>query len=455
MLFKNNMFSKSELHIHQQYLLQLPKISQKFSDIKILFTPNEFKKSFFKKIYYAKKRIYILALYIENDDSGNHVMSALYEAKKKLPNLDVCVLVDWHRAQRGRIGSFVNFTNSDWYKSIASKNLEIKIPVYGVPISNRESLGVLHMKGFIIDNTLIYSGASINNDYLHKNKKYRYDRYQLIKNKKLTDIMTSWINKNLKSCSTVHIINNVSKKIKIKKNIKLFRKKLKCSNYQFIGNANNNELSITPLVGLGKNSLLNHTINHLILSAEKKLILCTPYFNLPNILKKNIVYLLKKKVKVEIIIGDKTANDFYIPSNKPFNIMGTLPYLYEINLYNFLINLEFYIKIRLLKIRLWKNSFNTFHVKGIWIDNKWILITGNNFNLRGWRLDLENAILIHDPLKLLLKDLNKELLLIRKNTSDINIFSDLENIDSYPMKIKKIIKRLKSIKIDKIIKYFL
>ncbi|MDI5454582.1 hypothetical protein MJM04_34935, partial [Salmonella enterica subsp. enterica serovar Cerro] len=42
--------------------------------------------------------------------------------------------------------------------------------------------------------------------------------------------------------------------------------------------------SVTPLVGLGKSSLLNKTIFHLMPCAEHKLTICTPYFNLPAVL---------------------------------------------------------------------------------------------------------------------------------------------------------------------------
>ncbi len=48
-------------------------------------------------------------------------------------------------------------------------------------------------------------------------------------------------------------------------------------------------------------------------------------------------------------------------------------------------------------VRLWKDDDNTYHLKGMWVDDKWMLLTGNNLNPRAWRLDLENAILIHDP----------------------------------------------------------
>ena len=50
---------------------------------------------------------------------------------------------------------------------------------------------------------------------------------------------------------------------------------------------------------------------------------------------RNIIQLLREGKKVEIIVGDKTANDFYIPEDEPFKIIGALPYLYEINLRRF------------------------------------------------------------------------------------------------------------------------
>ncbi len=59
--------------------------------------------------------------------------------------------------------------------------------------------------------------------------------------------------------------------------------------------------------------------------AERKLTICTPYFNLPALLVRNIIQLLRSGKQVEIIVGDKTANDFYIPEDQPFKIIGALP----------------------------------------------------------------------------------------------------------------------------------
>ncbi|MEA5104625.1 CDP-diacylglycerol--serine O-phosphatidyltransferase [Pantoea sp. S18] len=447
------MLSKFKRNKHQQHLAQLPKLSQSVSDLTTLYSPAEFREILLTKIASAEKRICITALYLENDDGGRGIMQALYAARQARPELDVCILVDWHRAQRGRIGAARGVTNADWYCEMAAQHPDIAIPVYGIPVNTREALGVLHLKGFIIDDTLLYSGASLNDVYLHQHDKYRYDRYQLIRNPQLTDTMYAWICENLKESDAVNRLDKTERPSspEIKNETRQFRQELRSFNYQFIGNADNESLAVTPLVGLGKRSLLNKTIFHLMPCAERKLTLCTPYFNLPAILVRNLIHLLRQGKEVEIIIGDKTANDFYIPPEQPFKIIGALPYLYEINLRRFLSRLQYYVNNGQLTVRLWKDGENSYHLKGIWVDDEWMMITGNNLNPRAWRLDLENAVLIHDPLNQLAEQREKELALIREHTSVVQHFRELESISDYPAKVRKLIRRLRRIRIDRLI----
>lgn len=176
-----------------------------------------------------------------------------------------------------------------------------------------------------------------------------------------------------------------------------------------------------------------------------------PYFNLPALLVRNIIYLLRQGKQVEIIVGDKTANDFYIPEDQPFKIIGALPYLYEINLRRFLSRLQRYIDTGQLIVRLWKDGDNSYHLKGMWVDEEWQLITGNNLNPRAWRLDLENAILIHDPKQELREQRQKELECIRTHTTVVGHYQELQSIQQYPIKVRKLIRRLRRIRIDRLI----
>lgn len=447
------MLSKFKRNKHQQHLAELPKMSQSVADMSTLYSPAEFRQTLLEKIAAAQTRICIVALYLENDDAGRAVMDALYHAKQARPELDISILVDWHRAQRGRIGAARGVTNADWYCEMATRYADIAIPVYGIPVNTREALGVLHLKGFIIDDTLLYSGASINDVYLHQHDKYRYDRYQVIRNSQLTDTMYDWITLNLKPAEAVNRLDFAERPSspEIKNETRQFRQDLRGFNYQFEGNAGNDELAVTPLVGLGKHSLLNKTIFHLMPCAEQKLIICTPYFNLPALLVRNIINLLRQGKQVEIIVGDKTANDFYIAPDQPFKIIGALPYLYEINLRRFLSRLHYYVTTGQLVVRLWKDGENSYHLKGMWVDDEWQLITGNNLNPRAWRLDLENAVLIHDPHQQLAAQREKELTLIRQHTTVVTHFRELESIADYPAKVRKLIRRLRRIRIDRLI----
>lgn len=437
----------------QQHLAQLPKISQHIDNIKVLSSPSDYRAQLLDLIGRAEKRIYLIALYLEQDDAGIDVLSAIYQAKMQRPELEVAILVDWHRAQRGRIGDAASSTNADWYCKMAEQHSGVRVPVYGVPVNTREALGVLHLKGSIVDDTVAYTGASVNDVYLHRHDKYRYDRYQLITNPTLADSMVDYVKQHLLPAEAVRNLDchDRPRSPEIKGDIKKFRQSLRQNGYAFENSATNEELSVTPLVGLGRHSPLNKVIDRLMNSAEHKLTLCTPYFNLPAPLVKNIICLLRQGKQVEIIVGDKTANDFYIPEDQPFKIIGALPYLYEINLRRFLTRLQRYVDEGLLTVRLWKDEDNTYHLKGMWVDDSWMLITGNNLNPRAWHLDLENAILIHDPKQELKEDCQRELELIRTHTFVINHFQQLQSMQFYPVKIRKLIRRLRRIRIDRLI----
>lgn len=445
----------NNLSKHQKFLIKLPKISQKIECFKTLYTPKEFRTALFNAISKAYNHIYLITLYLENDEGGKKIINALLEIKKIRPKIKIKILVDWHRAQRNRIGHISStYTNIDWYIDIIKKHPETSISIYRIPININEALGVLHLKGFIIDDQILYSGANLNNEYLHIYNKYRYDRYHIIHNQQLSNIMLNYIEKELLSSKIVNKLkckDSLKKLKKNKKNIHLFRRNLKKICYLYQGDAAFDELSIIPLVGLGKNSLLNQTIYHLICSTKNKIILCTPYFNMSKTLTRNLKNLLYTGKNIEIIVGDKIANDFYIPENQPFKLISTLPYLYEINLRYFLKKMQSYIDNKQLIVRLWQNNQNGYHIKGIWIDEEWQLLTGNNLNPRSLRFDLENALLIHDPKKSLFFQKNQELNAIRLNTHLISHYKLLQKISDYPLKIKKLMNKIRKIRFDLLI----
>ena len=168
---------------------------------------------------------------------------------------------------------------------------------------------------------------------------------------------------------------------------------------------------------------------------------------------------LRRKIKagchITIVLGDKTANDFYIPPEEPFKTICALPYLYEANLRRFCKAHQKAIDKGLLDICLWKHDTNTFHLKGLLADDDRALLTGNNLNPRAWRLDLENGLLIHDPNKLLICQHHEELERILAHATRLKRYDAIESVDNYPPKVQRLIKRLARVRADRLINQML
>ena len=436
------------------FLTKLKKLPLSADNVRCLLTTKAFKIELFKQINSATHRIYIAALYLEADEAGEEVLDALYRVKSIHPAMDITVCIDFHRAQRGLIGAEKGGdTNTTWYQKVASlKGQGVKI--IGLPVKRKELFGVQHLKGFIFDNVVFYSGASINNIYLHQKERYRFDRYWLITDSALADSMVDYIQQVIINSEAVVELNLpiVPKFNEFKKEHKNLSRNLKLSGYRF-DPIETNGLAVRPLTGIGtKKNLLNKVIRAIFHSTEKELILFTPYFNLPTALSRDISALLKRKVNITIVVGDKTANDFYIPEDKPFKSIAALPYLYEVNLRNFAKKHHTSILQGHLKVHLWKHDSNSFHLKGIYSDQRFSLLTGHNLNPRAWRLDLENGLLIDDPQQALAVRFKEELDNILCHTRLIESYRDIDDISIYPDKVKQLISRLKRVKADRIIK---
>ncbi|MBC3870548.1 CDP-diacylglycerol--serine O-phosphatidyltransferase [Undibacterium oligocarboniphilum] len=442
---------------HLSPLEQIPGIPLQAEQVRTLLSAAEYRQALMNAIAQARHRIYLCSLYLQNDEAGAQVMAALYAAKARRPAIDIVVLVDWHRAQRGLIGEArvpgKVAGNAAWYQELSRLQAE-QIPVYGVPVQTRELFGVLHLKGFVIDDTVIYSGASINNVYLHQQDKYRHDRYLLIDNAMLATTMVNFIRRHLLSASAVHRLDkpDISPTGNLRHEIREFRAQLKKARYQFDAGYSESQsgLSVTPLVGVGKNNPLNRVICQLFAVSRHQITICTPYFNFPLAVTREINRALKRGVRVDIIVGDKTANDFFIDPAQPFKVISALPYLYEMNLRRFVKVHQADIVREQLGVHLWCEGENTYHLKGIWADQRYALMTGNNLNPRAFRLDLENALLIRDPALELQQQWSAELSSIRQHTKTILHYREIQEIGDYPEQVRRLLARLSTIRLDRL-----
>lgn len=441
--FKNNF--PTALY-SQTRLQQLPQIAVKASDYNILEQPKSFHERILELIASAKDRIMMTMLYLQDDAAGNEVMRALYEAQQRNPKLYIRVYVDFHRAQRGLIGKAPSATNRDMYERYAKEYNHVPA-IYGVPVKRREIFGVMHLKGFVFDDTVLYSGASINDVYLNYGDKYRLDRYHEINSRELSDALCLYTNEVFHQNFAVQDFSqgNIRPAREIRNDIKNLQRRLAKSQYIFKSSRkiHDDEVGITPVVGLGKrDNQLNRLIMWALASARKKIFICTPYFNPPKAFMDGLEMCLDRGVQVTLVVGDKIANDFFIHPDEQFSPIGTIPYIYEKNLRDFVGKHQTEINQGQLNIHLWQDGINTYHLKGIFIDRHLAIITGNNLNPRAWSLDLENGLFVNDPNHLLQEKFMHEKQFILNHTKRITSVDDIESFETYPEQVQKILKKV-------------
>ncbi len=413
-----------------------------------------FRETLLSLIAQAAERVLIATLYLQDDDAGREVLSALHAAKATRPALQVAVFVDWHRARRGLIGRVRSEGNASLYRETA-RRLGPGVPVYGVPVQTREMLGVMHLKGFIVDDTVLYSGASLNDVYLNWGERYRLDRYHLFHDRHLADSLAGMLLRVIRPNPAVHPLDAdaAPRAASLRGPITKFRRILLKTRYHFAeGSIRSGEVGITPLLGLGsRDNELNALLLQLIHRAQDRLVLFTPYFNLPGPVRRAVDMKIRKRCKVTIVLGDKIANDFYIAPEEPFATIGALPYLYEGNLRRFCKTHQRAIERGLLNVHVWRHANHTFHLKGLLVDDDYALLTGHNINPRAWRLDLENALLIHDPHRTLLDQHQAELESFLTHTRRLDGYTAIETVDTYPAPVRRLLRRLGRTRMDRLL----
>ncbi|WP_057830420.1 CDP-diacylglycerol--serine O-phosphatidyltransferase [Colwellia sp. TT2012] len=433
-------------------------------DIKFFTSPKEYKQQLLLLIAGARQRIFITALYLQDDDAGREILHALYQAKANFPELEINVFVDFNRGQRGLIGEKSSLGNRALYLQLA-QDYPQTINIYGVAVKRKEIFGVLHLKGMVFDNKLFYTGASINDIYLHQGERYRLDRYCTINSVALADSFCHYLSATFIDSGLAPRLNqaNLPDATEQKKNLAQLKVQLRKSHYIVASQQNisqpklvNEKVFITPLVGFGRRkNQLNQATRHLVQNANDNMVLYTPYFNLPHALARDVIKALKRGVNITVVVGDKTANDFFISNADDFSTIGIIPYVYEMLLKRFVKRYQNFIDKGLLNIHLWKDKDNSFHLKGLRVDDRYHLITGSNLNPRAWALDLENGLLIDDASQQLLATTNDELLDILVNTTKIVHHADIESVNDYPEKPQKLLKKIRIAQIDRILKRFL
>lgn len=425
--------------------LALPAFAVDAAAISCLSGPAAFRQTLLTLIAQATRRIVIVTLYLQDDDGGREVLDALYAAKARRPELQVSVFVDWHRAQRGLIGKRKSEGNAGMYREYAER-LGPGVEIYGVPVQNRELFGVLHLKGFVIDDAVLYSGASLNDVYLARHQRYRLDRYHLLRDGPLADSMAAFVRRELAGSDAVRRLDlpAVPRTRTLLAQIRQLRERLQRARYEVSSTAPGpGEVAVIPLLGFGRgDNQLDAVLLALLRGARQRVILLTPYFNLPRPVRAVLGQLLRRGCRIDIMVGDKVANDFYIPPEQPFKTIGLLPYLYESNLRRFARAHRAQIEAGQLRLHLWRDGDNSYHLKGLFVDDDVAVLTGHNLNPRAWSLDLENGLLLRDPSKQLHAQHEAEWAALRRHAVQLADYRALESPRHYPPEVRRLLRRL-------------
>jgi CDP-diacylglycerol--serine O-phosphatidyltransferase len=422
--------------------------------IAVLDDAAAFRRTLLQHIAQATRRIVLVTLYLQDDDGGREILEALYAAKARHPALEISVFVDRHRARRGLIGKQKSEGNAGMYRRYA-EHLGPGVAIYGVPVQSRELFGVLHLKGFVIDDSVLYSGASLNDVYLARHGRYRVDRYHLFRDAKLANAMAGLVERQLAASPAVCRLNrgDAPTTKALQPAIRELRQSLHQAAYTVpTDSLRDGDVAVTPLLGFGRvDNALNDALLAALRGAREKVILLTPYFNLPRPVRVVLGQLLRRGCEIHLMVGDKTANDFYIPPEQPFKPIGLLPYLYENNLRRFARAHRRQIDSGQLNIHLWRHGDNSYHLKGLFVDDDVAVLTGNNFNPRAWALDLENGLLLRDPQRLLHARHQAEWAALKKHATRLSDYHALESPRHYPAAVRRNLRRLNRTRLDRLV----
>ncbi|CRG93426.1 phosphatidylglycerophosphate synthase, putative [Plasmodium gallinaceum] len=176
---------------------------------KLLFSPNEFYNTLNYMFKNSKNRIVISCLYLGIGELEKELVESI-KKNINIRNAKVDILLDKQRGTRpeGKLKESSISVLSELFNYCNNININLfHNPLLGAILYNilpcrvNEIIGVMHMKVFIGDDTLLLSGANLSDSYLRN----RQDRYFLIENKLLADSVHKIVNTIQKMSFTLDV----------------------------------------------------------------------------------------------------------------------------------------------------------------------------------------------------------------------------------------------------------
>ncbi|KAF9435176.1 CDP-diacylglycerol--glycerol-3-phosphate 3-phosphatidyltransferase [Entomortierella beljakovae] len=399
----------------------LPRFSIQGRNIKPILTPSQFYTELKDCIRNAQHSITLAALYLGHDETD--LVTALSEALRTRPHLKLNLLLD---SLRGTRNSGKGSSASLLHPLVNAYPNQVKISMYHTPDLSgllkqimpprfNEGIGLMHMKVYAFDDTLIMSGANMSHDYFSD----RQDRYIVFRNKDITDYyhdLVTTVSSFSYSLSdkdgsfSLDMERNVPDPVKSSKEFKGFASKTmgkflsKWSDFQQLPHDPSYDTALYPLVQMGPFglrqdehvtlSILDHVLHTNDHEEPAKLFITSGYFNFEESYSHTIAN--SKLADVHLIAASPEANGFFNSAG----ISKYIPPAYTLIEKRFLNDVKAAGNEDRIKIEEYLRKGWTYHAKGLWVyppksDLPVLTTIGSpNFGYRSMARDLEAQLFL-------------------------------------------------------------
>jgi phosphatidylserine/phosphatidylglycerophosphate/cardiolipin synthase-like enzyme len=158
---------------------QAPAFPVRGDDVQVLSTPTEYFEALLDGIAGAKHRIVLASLYLGTDAMEQKLADAVGKAVSANPELEVTLLFDALRGTRptgGKDGGASSTADLICRSILSQAGSRVKASLYHtpelsgylkrfLPARYNETVGIMHLKAYIFDDTTLMSGANLSTSY--------------------------------------------------------------------------------------------------------------------------------------------------------------------------------------------------------------------------------------------------------------------------------------------------
>ncbi|XP_055591857.1 CDP-diacylglycerol--glycerol-3-phosphate 3-phosphatidyltransferase, mitochondrial-like isoform X1 [Uranotaenia lowii] len=381
--------------------------------IDVICDPSSFYNTLLEKCSKAQHRIMLASLYLGIGNLETRLVDAISDNMKRNLQLKVDVLLDFTRGTRGERNSQTTLM------PLLQQSDNFQLSLYHTPVLRgltkrlapprwNELLGIQHMKLYLVDDTVIISGANLSNDYFTN----RQDRYVMIEDHRLANFYAEFLHKvqefslkvnrageanlhenwNMLPYKSAQIDFATEARDRIRN---YFQGVMERQRKEFEEDKES-DTWIFPLIEMGQLGIHHDSlVTKSLLSGcltESKLNLATGYFNLTETYMDTLTN--ECRAECSILMAHPNANGF-LGAKGP---AGGIPAAYS------LIAKKFYEKLKLsnqhhrVSLLEYERHGWTYHAKGLWYylpgssQPNLTLVGSSNFGERSVNRDLEAQI---------------------------------------------------------------